>query len=322
MAHMIDLSNNRDNMAFVGETPWHGLGVSMPQGASLLEWRRQAGLEWEAKRATVLFKEADGTLHSGDSEVIYRSDTRKQLGVVTSRYKPVQPAQVVDFFKGLCEDNGFSMETLGGLDGGKRIWALARTGESFRLMGQDVVDSYVLLATSFDGTMATRAQFTSVRVVCQNTLSMAVNAKGGNFVSVTHSADFNAKFVKTDLGIYQDSFKQMEEQAGLLAEKALNKSQAYRFLIDVFAGEEAKIEDLSTRMVNNIEKVYQLFAGRGMGADYRAAKGTMWGLVNAVTETVDHHQGYKADARLRSAWFGQGDALKTKALQQALKLVA
>lgn len=319
MAHMIDMSNNRENMAYVGATPWHGLGVNMPAGASLLEWRRQAGLEWEAKRAKVMFQDGPDLLQ-GDSEIIYRSDTRAQLGVVTGRYKPVQPAEVVDFFKDLCAENHFSMETLGSLDGGKKVWALARTGESFRLMGQDEVDSYVLLATSFDGSMATRAQFTSVRVVCNNTLSIAVNDKGNNFVSISHSTNFDAKSVKTDLGIYKEGFKVFEEECGMIATKGVNKAAAVRFLVDIIVGEEAKIEELSTRSANIVQNVLNLFEGKGMGSDYRSSKGTLFGLVNAVTEHVDHHMGYKDNSRLRSAWFGKGDAIKTAAFNKALAL--
>lgn len=318
MSAVIDMSNGRANMAYVGETPWHGLGVTMPDDASLDQWRVEAGLDWTANRAKVQYQVGD-QLVQGESEIIYRSDTHAELGVVTKRYKPVQPKEVVHFFEDLCKNQGFTMETLGGLNGGKRVWALARTGESFRLKGQDEVGAYVLLATSFDGSMATRAQFTTVRVVCQNTLSMAMES-GKNFVSITHSTDFDATKVKYDLGIYRDTFKEMEEQAGLLSERGVNKSAAVRFLTDIMVGENAKVEDLSTRAANNIQNVLNLFDGKAMGSDYKSASGTLWGLVNSVTEYVDHHQGYKQNSRLNNAWFGKGDTMKTQAFKKALAL--
>ncbi len=322
MSAVIDLSNNRENMAYKGETPWHGLGIEMPAGADLDQWRIEAGLEWEARKAKVMFKGEDDKLFEGNSEIIYRSDTHKQLGVATSRYKPVQPEQVVEFFRDLCEKQDFSMETLGSLDGGKRIWALASTGEDFRLAGQDKVDSFVLLATSFDGTMATRAQFTSVRVVCQNTLSLAVTATGGNFVSIKHSADFEADSVKTDLGIYKDAFKEFEEKSQLLASKGVSDKKAMQFIKDVLAGEDVELEDLSTRSANQIKNVYDLFKGDGKGSDLKSSKGTLWGAVNSITEYVDHHKGYKQDSRLKNAWFGQGDQMKTLAFGKALEMAS
>lgn len=318
MSAMIDMTNGRANMAYVGPVPWHGMGVDMPDDASLDQWRVEAGLDWTANRAKVQYNVGD-QLVTGSSEIIYRSDTNAELGIVTKRYKPVQPKEVVEFFRDLCDDHGFDMETLGSLKGGKRVWALARTGDSFRLKGQDEVGAYVLLATSFDGSMATRAQFTTVRVVCQNTLSLAVGS-GKNFVSINHSTDFDAVRVKSDLGIYRDNFSKLEEQAGLLSERGVNDSAAVQFLVSVMAGENAKVEDLSTRAANNIQNVHNLFKGKGMGSDLRSSSGTLWGLVNAVTEHVDHHQGYKQDARLNNAWFGKGDDLKTKAFNKALQI--
>lgn len=319
MAHALAFIGEQASMAYRGATPWHGLGQVMQDGMSLDQWRVAAGLDWEAKKQKVGFWE-DGTFRQGDSNILYRSDNLKELGIVSDDYKVLQPKAVLEFYRDLVADHGFELETAGALHDGKRIWALARTGKDFRVAGTDLVEGYCLLATSFDKSLATRVQFTSVRVVCQNTLNMAYS-EGKNFVSVPHSAIFDDRKVKLDLGIYQDSVVKFEDKVNLLANTPVDKETAVRFIMELMAPEVDK-DGISTRKLNQVNDVVSLFTGRGMGSDLRSAKGTMWGLVNAVTEYVDHHAGRSQGTRLNSAWFGQGAELKTSAFDKALALAA
>ena len=318
MSEMIDMSNGRANMAYIGQKPWHGLGIDMPEDASLDQWRVEAGLNWEAVRGEALVRTNTGLVSTGD-QFLYRSDNQTVLGHVTKRYKVVQPEQVVEFYRDLCEEYDFRMETLGALDDGKRVWALAKSGEYFRLKGQDQVDSYVLLATSYDGKMATRAMFTSVRVVCHNTLSMAMAGQDG--VSIGHRSEFNSDSVKAQMGLRGETFKVFQQHADNMSEVGVNKAAAVQFLTQILAGEDAKVEKLSTRQGNIVQNVLNLFEGKGMGADYSSSKGTVWGLVNSVTEYVDHQYGRNQNNRLRAAWFGKGNDMKNKAFDKALTLV-
>lgn len=111
------------------------------------------------------------------SKVLYRSDTLASLSVVSKRYNVVQPHEVLHFYQDLVQAGRFELETAGVLKGGRMLWALAKTGQDMRLNGGDIVKYYLLLATSCDGTLCTTAQFTSLRVVCNNTLQMALNDK-------------------------------------------------------------------------------------------------------------------------------------------------
>jgi len=318
MAHELDFSLGRAGMAYIGDTPWHGLGSVMQEGQSLDQWRVAAGLDWEAKKQKIAFWE-NGTFHEGDSNIIYRSDNLKELGVVSDDYRILQPKAVMDFYADLVEDHGFTMETAGSLHGGKRIWALARTGQDFAVAGRDTVKGYVLLATSFDKSLATRIQFTSVRVVCQNTLSMSyAGAAGKDFVSVPHSAIFDDRKVKLDLGIYQDNLKGFEWNVQKLANTPVSRDTAIKFLTELLATKD----EVSTRKMNQIQDVYSLYAGRGMGSQLEGSAGTLWGLLNAVTEHVDHHAGRTANTRMNSAWFGTGAALKTEAFNRAIEMAA
>ena len=318
--HMIDMSNGRANIAFTGQPCWHGLGQQLSDGASIDQWRVEAGLNWSARRATIQF-EADDVVREGDSEILFRSDNFGQLGIVSPDYKIVQPGEVLEFFRDLVDSGNMKLETAGSLDNGKKVWALAKTNQDFRVFGQDQVEGYLLLATSFDGTLSTRAQFTSVRVVCNNTLQVSVRGKSSNAVSIPHSAMFNHNQVKLDLGILDDGFKQFEEQANLLAQRNMSDKEAIRFIMNVLTGED-DAEKLSTRSANVVKHVYGLYAGNGMGSSLRSANGTAWGALNAVTEYVDHQQGRNVNNRFRSAQFGIGATTKADALQKALALAA
>lgn len=321
MAHLIDMTNNRANMAYVGEKPWHGLGQELTQGAGLDKWRVEAGLNWKAKRSTVQFQTETG-LELGESQVLYRSDTYGELGIVSPKYKIVQPGEVLEFFESIVSKGDMHLETAGSLDGGRKVWALAKTHDNFRIMGQDEVNGYLLLSTSFDGSLATRAMFTSVRVVCNNTLQISLQNKGG--VSIPHSANFDANRVKMDLGILGEGFADFEEKANLLARRKVSQKEAIQFIFDMLA-DDVKPEnaaDLSTRKRNIIENVVTLFNGKAKGSNFASSDKTAWGLVNAITEYVDHEYGHNVNNRFRHAQFGQGATLKSEAFAHALKLVA
>lgn len=321
MAHAIDFSNNRANIAYVGAKPWHGLGAQMDADQPLDVWLKQAGMDWQAKKAPVLFQD-EGVTHTTDSVMLFRSDTKAPLGVVTDRYKVVQPNEVMDFYTDLVGTQGWKIDVAGCLDGGKRIWALAKTDAEIRVKGTiDNVETYLLLATSFDGTMATVGKFSSVRVVCQNTLSMSLNDSLAK-VSVPHSATFNVDKVKQELGIYEAVATQFQEKADILANRKMNDKEAVRFIMDVLVGKDSKPEDLSTRSANVIKAVFNKYRGAGMGSTLITAENTAWGALNSITEYITHEAGRNTNNRMRSAWFGKGEAITQFAMKEALRLAS
>lgn len=328
MAHLIDMTGGRANMAYAGDKPWHGLGQELTHGASIDQWRVEAGLDWNVERAIVQFKPVGKQVFvKGESEILYRNDTLAQLGIVSDRYQIVQPADVLEFFRDIVGTGGLELETAGSLDGGRKVWAMARTGDTLAIKGQDRIEGYLLLSTSFDGSMSTRAQFTSVRVVCNNTLSIATaNAKGA--VVVPHSAQFDATGAKIELGLLHDAWRTFENQAMVLADHRLNKVEAMDLLLSIMepkahaALAKGETVELSTKRRNQITSVFDLFQGAGKGAGLASSAGTAWGLVNAITEHVDHSMGHNVNNRFRSGQFGQGAALKNLAFTTALKLVA
>lgn len=156
-----------EQMAYVGAKPWHGLGAQLTNHQPIETWAKEAGLDWEMFETPVRFtSKAQADLRCfSENKVLYRSDTNAAHSFVGHRFKVVQLGAILEFYRDLTEVSGFELKTAGVLRGGRKIWALARTGQSAALNGGDVTNAYVLLATACDGTLATTAQFTSVRVV-------------------------------------------------------------------------------------------------------------------------------------------------------------
>lgn len=304
MAHEIDMSNDRANMAYVGSVPWHGLGRQLTEDADLATWRVEAGMAWMVGQSDLSYKAAgnDTPLFFPDRKVLYRSDTTAALGVVSNEYKIVHPGEVMEFFRDLIADQGFKMETAGCLFGGRKFWALARTGEGVRIMGQDEVKPYLLMASSCDGSMATAVHLTSVRVVCNNTLRMSIGAEGQKArIRVPHSANFEADSVKQQLGLVAGAWENFLGNIQLLAKFKIDRDTAIQIVADELKAEwndkegNAMAQDAMLEASSVLRRIVALYDGAALGSDYRAAKGTAWGLVNAVTQYFDHEAGGKGD---------------------------
>lgn len=318
MAHLLE------QMAYVGATPWHGLGNQLGAHESIEMWAKQAGMDWQIREAPVRFmSDSLGGLGAFESfpenKVLFRSDTNSPLSVVSQRYKVVQPSEILEFYRDLTEVSGFELETAGILKGGRKIWALARTGQSSTLKGNDVTNAYVLLATACDGTLATTAQFTSIRVVCNNTLAVALGTNKGA-VKVPHNTAFDPQLVKRQLGISVATWDGFMYRMKGLSERKVMSNEAANYVHRVFS-DPAKTTSQNANE-RAMAKVMALFEGHGMGAEFASSKGTAFGLLNSVTQFVDHERRARsADHRLESAWFGQGASLKERALDQALLML-
>lgn len=319
MAHLLE------TMAYVGATPWHGLGNQLTARQPLEVWAQQAGMDWQIREAPVRFMtESVGSLGAimsfPENKVLFRSDTHAPLSVVGQHYQVVQPRAILEFYRDLTEISGFELETAGILKGGRKIWALARTGQSSTLKGNDVTNAYVLLATACDGTLATTAQFTSIRVVCNNTLAVAL-ASGHGAVKVPHNTAFDPQAVKQQLGISVSSWDDFMYRMKALSERKVKSNETLNYFLRVFTDQGKTAAGQTNERA--MAKAMTLFDGQGKGSELASSKGTALGLLNAVTEFVDHERRARSvDHRLESAWFGQGASLKQKALGQALLMIA
>ena len=343
MAHQLE------QMAYVGETPWHGLGNQLTQNQPIEIWAQQAGMDWRIESSNVSYMAQNERGQSiimpyEEQRVLYRSDTHAPLSVVSQRYQEVQPMEILEFYRDLTEQSGFELETAGVLKGGKKFWALARTGQSTALKGKDVSNGYILLATACDGTLATTAQFTNIRVVCNNTLAIALRGQSSSagVVKVPHSTKFDADKVKQQLGISVRAWDEHMYEMKQLTQRKVTQGEAAAYFDAVFNNTSLSIADQEENIIQfyrNIAtptpvkekpepngramaKVMDMFNGQGRGAELSSAKDTAYGLLCSITEFADHERrAMSTDHRLDSAWFGAGAALKQRGLEQALRLV-
>lgn len=313
MAHEIaQMVDGRNAMAYVGETPWHGLGQQLTSDAPLDVWATESGLNFELATADVEFSPTINSNFMYDSKkVMYRKDTNLALGIVSEKYKIVQPIEVLEFFKDMV-GNIAHLETAGVLRNGAHYWALARMDGEFDIVG-DKVKQYILLASSADGSLATQARLTSVRVVCNNTLQLAQN--GAAEVVVRHSSVYNPATVMSKLADCNDVFKAFEQTSKALAGMKLSSKKAESIFNKIINGDADKRSLRSARAL-------ELFDGAGIGADLEASKGTAWGALNAVTQLVDWETARSSNARLHNAWFGRGASVKQNAVNELLEMAA
>lgn len=329
MSAMIDMSNRRANIAWIGATPWHKLGTEMPEDADLDQWRIAAGMDWKVERAPVEFSYkipvGSGTAAKVRGKVparhvLFRSDTKLPLSVVSNRYKIVQPAEVIEFYRDLLEGSQYTMDVAGVLDQGQRVWALARSTAEIRIAGQDLIKPYLLLATSYDGTMSTVASLTSVRVVCNNTLQMAVGRAGKQAdIRVPHSTNFDARQVKLDLGVTDEAIGIWENDVNELAQKPMSRVQAAEFYTEYFAQRDDKGNITNEKRLKKLVPELLHLYEAGPGAELRSARGTAWGVVNAFTHWADFKAGAHSDEnRIKSASFGANASKKADIFRLAL----
>ena len=344
MAHQIE------QIAYVGETPWHGLGNQLSPHQPIEVWAQQAGMDWRIESSDVSYMAQNERGQSiimpyEEQRVLYRSDTHAPLSVVSQRYQEVQPMEILEFYRDLTEQSGFELETAGVLKGGKKFWALARTGQSAALKGKDVSNGYILLATACDGTLATTAQFTNIRVVCNNTLAIALRGQSSSagVVKVPHSTKFDADKVKQQLGISVRAWDEHMYEMKQLSQRKVTQGEAAAFFDAVFNNTSMSVADQEENIIQfyrnvanpnlakeksepngrAMSKAMNMFNGQGRGAELSSAKDTAYGLLCSITEFADHERrAMSTDHRLDSAWFGAGAALKQRGLEQALRFIA
>lgn len=320
MSHEIAINNGKASMAYVGATPWHGLGQQLTENATIETWITEAGMDYEILPTPVLYNVGKEYAHVNGRNVLYRSDNNEALGLVSNTYKVVQPKEVMEFFRSLAEEHGFKLETAGALFGGKKYWALARTPHEFKLGKKDTIKAHLMLATACDGSMSTSAKYVQTRVVCNNTIAMAIGENSKGTVKTRHNTTFKSDSVKEELGLLSESWKKTQDAILGLSKRSLNTEEAVAYMLRLM-GDPAKplTEQANSQNMAAILKKFE--ANSFIGSDLAGSKGTAWGLVNCVTEWIDHDRGRGQDRRLEYAYFGGGMDIKQKSFEEATLLI-
>jgi phage/plasmid-like protein (TIGR03299 family) len=324
LANNLAMSNGKPAFAYYGEAPWHGLGRQLDAPATAQEAITAAGLDYEVQLTPIATY--DGLTVEGRRAVV-RYDKQEVLGVVSDRYVPVQNRQAFGFLDAVVADGNLRYHTAGALGKGEKIFLLAKLPESIRVKNSDdFVDKYLLLSNAHDGSAALRVFFTPIRVVCQNTLSMAERRGRGQGASIMHKGNLEAKILEAQqiLGLARRFFDDAAAVIDHLASHSPTSAQLAAYFGKLYPDPEEGKEN--TRAVNTRFNLQRLFE-EGVGHDQPGVKGTTWAAYNAVTEYVDHFRTARGrddcdrtSRRLDSIWFGSGAQLKAKAWDLAAEM--
>lgn len=298
---------------------WHKLGQYLEENASIDTWKKQAGMDWSINQSPVIYQAGDEQITDPRLQVLYRSDDPStRLGVVSNDYKIVQPGEVLEFFRDLTENHGMRLSAAGTLFGGTRFWATADVGKSTYISNGDKVDGYLLLMSSADGTSSTVAKFCATRVVCNNTLQIALNEKTRNAIRITHARQFDPKEVKIDLGLIDTAWDGFITNIKTLAQKSIDDRAAQEFFARLVTPADSTIDMDKLGTQRHVDALMHFYKS---GAGAEMTYGTRWGALNAVTELYTHGNGKRNESKqFESSETGSAANMKMEAYKRLLAM--
>lgn len=300
--------SNEENGRFV---PWHGLGTPVEKAMTSEEALELAGLNWEVKAEPVY---ANGLLIPDYKANIRQSDGTF-LGMVGNRYQIIQNREAFDFTDSLVGE-GCVYETAGSLDGGKRVFLLARLPEE-KILGDEVCP-YIAFTNGFNGYYSVKACITPVRVVCQNTLNLALD-NASKVWTTKHTGNINSKLetAKETLGLAKDYMKKLDQTANVLAETKISDSEVEEVLNKIYP----VAEDATDRMKQNVQDIKDGFYMCMISPDILKFRNTAWGVVQAASDFTTHTKPKNVRSNYEEKNFGKvldGNIVLDKIFEQML----
>lgn len=269
-----------ESMMYVREKPWHGLGTHVEEAPTSADALRIAGLDWNVVQRNI-------QVCGGDKIKNYRANVRDSdgtvLGVVSDRYKIVQNAEAFEFTDSLIGGD-VRYETAGSLNGGRKIWLLARLPET-EIVG-DKTEPYLCFTNTHDGSGAIRVCMTPIRVVCNNTLNLALGSARRAW-SVRHTGDMQSKMheARACLEMASAYMDELGQTADRLANTTVPQDKLREILDEMFPTNE----DSTDRERQNIQKLKHEYMVCYFAPDILRFRGTAWGAVNAMSDMISHN---------------------------------
>jgi phage/plasmid-like protein (TIGR03299 family) len=319
------------------DAAWHKLGQRTPDAQNWMEVMQLAHLDWTVEKRELYSTpslQGVSAIKIPDKMAIFRTDNQAYLGVVGDGYQIMQNKTAFDFIDYLLQArDGAHYESAGVLGKGERIWVMAKLPETIRIAGtEDLTRVYLLIATAHDGSMAYTAKLVAERVVCENTLAIALG-EASTAVRIKHTKSAQARLA---LGLkfmasVGNSVQSLNEKLNILASRKLTRESATNVFDRLFPqtkDEKGEVKE-SKRRDNVLSTILSLYESNDKNA-IPEVRGTAYNLLNAITEYTDHfrpariteaRKGYSDDqARAENALFGSGEKLKAEALDALLDL--
>lgn len=317
--HQLNINNSGSNMAYVQSVPWNRSDMLLDKGAmTASEAIRMAGLDFTVKMKQVkTVVNRKQTIIPGTYATI-RTDTNQVLGVVGSKYQIIQNREAFKFFDPLVNNDEAIYHAIGSIDGGKRLWILAKLPSYIKVGKGDIVNKYLLLTNSHDGSAVIHVKITPIRIVCSNSLNVALRG-ADHEVKIRHTQNAVHKLEEAHkiLGLTNSLYAQLDTIFNRMSLKRISEKQLQDYVRTLIpSNPEAKFQ---TRNENIREAILDLYE-TGQGAEL--SRGSLWGAYNSVTEYSDHVLHSRDQSKqLKSIWFGGGNNLKERAFALAQRML-
>lgn len=325
MAHelWIDTESGSASMFYVDEVPWHGLGTRLDNPATSIEAIKAANLDWHVSKELLYVQQGQSHVPLQDRYAVMRpphgcEEEAVVLGVVGKEYTPLQNCEAFAFFDHIVGKGAAVYHTAGALGQGERVWILAKLPNTIRVIGDDVTDKYLLLANSHDGSSAVQVKFTPIRVVCNNTLTLALQQ--GDTIRIPHTKDVRIMLRRAEetLGIINRRYNDISSVFKAMALHKLDTERVHKYMALVFPAPRDQNDEYGFKRAISNRLFAEMLFDQGAGNRMQGVKGTLWAAFNGVTELIDHRQTKQTDdKRLNSIWFGDGYLVKARAFRVA-----
>ena len=315
------MTANVETMAYANATPWHGIGTPVSSELTTDEMLKSASLDWLVlKKPAMVDVGEDGPVFGEDWFMLVRDKDKKILGPCGKKYVPIQNKEIFDFLKKFVEAGHMTLETAGSLDGGRQVWALAKLNKGFKVVKGDDVEGYLLISLPHIWGKAGIIQFTPIRVVCMNTLVMALQSQSSGKFRFPHIQSFSAVEYAAEeaLGISVELLNQFKEQSQHLSKRKYTEHKLEQYIATLFQPDVAKAKqgDIRPQFKRTAMDAYDCVHRQ---PTVKSVEGSWWNALNGVTYYTDHVAGQDRAKALESAWYGQRAALKRKALDLAIE---
>ena len=342
------MSHEVETMAWAGNKPWHGLGVEVDDDLTPLEMQEAAQLDWTVSKRpsytldSPVWSEDVGIIQAENTFHIVRDSDNRILSHCGRDYLPIQNKDVFEFFKRFTEAGHMTMETAGSLKDGGEIWGLAKISEDFELAGDDLIKGYLLINQPHIVGKSMTVKLTPIRVVCNNTLTMALGQSGTASFRMPHVKEFGNDVIQAAenaLGLSAAAMTEFRDNSIILSKAKAKHSDVLDYVGEIYqptmiaeyrkeqllreSGKALGMQEPLKEKLNKFPSLVVEALEHSPGANLKSAKGTWWGALNAVTYVEDHLRESQTEGNaLHSAWFGAAANRKSKALALAMKRAA
>lgn len=305
------MAANVETMFYTREKPWHGLGTRVEVAPTSADALKMAGLDWEVLQESI-YTDAGDKIAGYKANV--RSTDKKVLGVVTDRYKVIQNAEAFEFTDTLL-GNGVRYETAGSLAEGKKVWLLARLPREY-IIGGERISPYLVFSNTHDGSGAVRVAVTPIRVVCNNTLNLALDTAKRSW-SMVHTGDIKGKIqeAKDTLFMAEEYMDNLGREFERLRKVQMTDEQVKEYIELLLPLEK----NATLTQLRNIKKLREDMASRYFDApDLQKVGNNAYRFINAVSDFATHADPLRRTANYNENLFArtvEGNPLIDRAYQ-------